>query len=713
MTQRQPDFVVACDGDDAQEGTMERPFATLERARRAVRERKSTTPGAVTVFVREGTYYLDAPLVLAPEDSGTAEAPIRYEAYPGEKPRLSGAVRLDLDWKPYKDGILCAHIPTSIIPFDQLFVDGRRKRRARYPSYDPENPTAKGKGLIPTGEQFGGPPPAEIEFYPGEGGFNPTEEWKHPEDAFLHIRWFCGTQIFQLRGLDYERKRFLLGRGGWHWNSRVFPMENEIHFSRCYVENVLEELDQPGEWYFDKRENALYYMPEEGEDITSATVEVPQLRQLVELHGGQDAPIHHVTFSGFKFTQTTTVFMEPWEAPSMGDWTIHRSGAVYMEGSEDCAVENSVLHATGGNAVFMDGYNVRCRVSGCTFTETGESAVCLVGYNMQRLGTARPFPDECVIHNNHMHDLGEYQTQVAGVFLSCCQKTTVSHNDIHDVPRAAILLNDPTWGGHIIEYNKMYRTCQDSTDHGPFNAWGRTRHWCYNQSHGPDNPSHPAGNIKDDALYTTELRYNYIEDLNKNFGVDQDDGTCNIHIHHNLLVGCPIKFRDGSDSVAENNVIIDPLLGTRIATVNEYNTNRFVRNILVARKDMFIGDQYGLPSEDTRRHFYHVVRIPVEGPFLQEIDHNLFWSDLGEFKAIVTPGGVGKRPGKEGESEALSLQEWQQLGYDSHSVFADPLFVDPQNGDYRVRPDSPALKLGFENFDMDRFGLTSDFPVVS
>lgn len=469
---------VAPDGDDASPGTEQKPFATLHRARDAVRAARADTTGPMTVFVREGMYYLGEPLVFGPEDSGTADAPIRYEAYPGEKPTVSGAQRLCLNWQPYKDGILKATVPQSVMTVDQLFVNGKRKHRARYPSYDPENPTATGKGLIPTGQQYG-KPPTELEFYLPQDEVNPTKEWEHPEEAFIHVRWFYGTHIYQLRGIDQEKKRFLLGRGGWHWNTRLFEDADYIHFSRCYIDNVFEELNTPGEWYFNRHDNILYYMPEENEDMTTALVEAPQLRQLVELRGTEDNPVHHITFSSFQFTHTTTVFMEPWEAPSMGDWAIHRSGAVFMTGTEECAVENSLLHATGGNAVFMDGYNLRSRACGCTFTETGESAVCLVGYNMKRLGTARPFPDECIIHNNHMHDLGEYNTQVAGVFLSCCQKTTVSHNDIHDVPRAAILINDPTWGGHVVEHNKLYRTCTDSTDHGPFNSWGRTRHWCY------------------------------------------------------------------------------------------------------------------------------------------------------------------------------------------------------------------------------------------
>ena len=733
-------FTVATDGDDTNPGTLDQPFATLHRARDAARAARAERPVPVTVQVRGGTHYLAEPLLITPEDSGTADAPIRYEACPGKQPTLSGAVKPELEWAPFRDGIWKAKVSgfgfqVSEMVFDQLFVNGVRKHRARYPSYDPENPTRSGKGLCPTGEQFGGEPATELEFYPHPESFNPTvAKWEHPEEAFVHVSWFYGTCIHQLRGIDYERNRFLLGRGGWHWNTRVFQGAQGMHFSRCFVDNVFEELNTPGEWYFNPRENTLYYMPEprlatvspsncpascaqsplEGEASTSrspmstALVEIPHLQQLVEFRGDQDHPVRHVTFSGFRFTHTTTVFMEPWEAVSMGDWAIHRSGAVLMEGTEECAVENSTFTATGGNAVMISGYNVRSRVAGCTFTETGESAVCLVGDHMKRLGTARPFPDECVVTNNHMYHLGEYQAQVAGVFLACCQKIEVSHNDIHDVPRAAILVHDPTWGGHVIEYNRMYRTCMDSVDHGPFNSWGRTRHWCFNQSHGPDFPSHPAGNVEDDALYLTELRYNYMEDLNNNFGVDQDDGTCRMRIHHNVLVGCPIKFRETTDSVAENNIIIDSTLGTRSDTAYEHNTNRFVRNIMVCRKDMHIGPGYGLEPEEFRRHFYHAIMLPAEGPILQEIDRNVFWSDLGEFRACVSSSS--RRGGKDGESEALSLEEWQARGYDRHSVFADPMFVDEANGDYRLKPDSPALKLGFESFSMEGWGLLPDFP---
>jgi hypothetical protein len=113
---------------------------------------------------------------------------------------------------------------------------------------------------------------------------------------------------------------------------------------------------------------------------------------------------------------------------------------------------------------------------------------------------------------------------------------------------------------------------------------------------------------------------------------------------------------------------------------------------------------------------YTLIAPPAHTPWLKEIDFNCFYSDLGVFVARVTTRSDGQfaenwdAPEHQMEARKYSLEEWQALGFDQHSIFGDPLFVDPENGDYRLRPESPALKLGFENFDMDNFGLTAEFP---
>jgi hypothetical protein len=102
-----------------------------------------------------------------------------------------------------------------------------------------------------------------------------------------------------------------------------------------------------------------------------------------------------------------------------------------------------------------------------------------------------------------------------------------------------------------------------------------------------------------------------------------------------------------------------------------------------------------------------VIAPPAIGPWFEEIDRNCFYSTEGEFQAVVDQ--LRSEDGKR-NPRRYGLAEWQELGFDRNSVFADPLFIDPQGGDFRVRPESPALKLGFKNFAMGQWGLTGDFP---
>ena len=125
------DFYVATDGDDANPGTFEKPFATIAKARDAARAMiKGKYP--IVVVLRGGTYYLAEPVVFRPEDSGTKDGRIVYVACWGETPVISGGAKLDLEWEPYKDGIMQAKVPEGIA-FDQLFVDGAKQHLARSP----------------------------------------------------------------------------------------------------------------------------------------------------------------------------------------------------------------------------------------------------------------------------------------------------------------------------------------------------------------------------------------------------------------------------------------------------------------------------------------------------------------------------------------------------------------------------------------------------
>ncbi len=127
----QPYFVSPA-GDDANPGTLNKPFATLQRAQQAVRQKRGD------VFMRGGTYYLSAPLVFTAQDSGTKDAPVVFQNYQGEKPVISGGVRLEkLDWQPYTNGIFQAQVPADL-KTEEIFINGERQVLARYPNFDPK-----------------------------------------------------------------------------------------------------------------------------------------------------------------------------------------------------------------------------------------------------------------------------------------------------------------------------------------------------------------------------------------------------------------------------------------------------------------------------------------------------------------------------------------------------------------------------------------------
>jgi hypothetical protein len=530
---------------------------------------------------------------------------------------------------------------------------------------------------------------------------------------------YWGNLQWQIQEIDWNHNIIWFGHGGQQmgakWHDDPCRVDERSFF---YVENIFEELDAPGEWYLDSEMGILYFWPPDEVDLETAVVEVPVLQRLIEFSGIQNQPVENITLKGFRFAHTTTTFLETYEVPSLSDWSIHRGGAITMEGASSCTIQDCFFDAVGGNAVFMNEHNRDNLVTGCKFTESGDSAICFVGSLERTVGTQRNFPYKCSAVNNLIHDCGVFGKQIAGIYISRAKGIRVAHHEIYNMPRAGICIGDGTWGGHIIENNYIYETCRETGDHGPFNSWGRDKYWCLGQSHLPYtyHRSHDAGLVKIDAMEPVIMRHNFFKETS-GWGLDLDDGASNYEIYNNLCVGVSIKLREGAYRTVYNNIWVNGANSPCFHVGNENNHDRYFRNITVMSvKDMKPEDDLNFEMGAAFGEIYTLIAPPTHTPWLEEIDFNCFYSDLGEFVARVTTRSDGQFVDDWGSSEhqmaahKYNLEEWQALGFDQHSIFADPLFIDPENGDYRLRPESPALELGFENFDMDNFGLTPEFP---
>ena len=258
------------------------------------------------------------------------------------------------------------------------------------------------------------------------------------------------------------------------------------HAKYRFVENIFEELDDVHEWYLDRGQSELYWYPAADFDFDQAEFEVAAQEQLFVFKGSLEKPVRHLSIEGLTLKRTIRTFMKTADRLLRSDWTIYRGGVVHFEGTENCALRDCELNDLGGNAVCFNHYNKDCSVEGCHIYNVGGSGVCFVGdidtawHKNYNIGEAPPleelnftrgpktknYPQNCSVDNNLIHNIGMVEKQTAGVHISLSAYITVSRNSIYDVPRAGINISEGKWGGHVLEYNDVFLTVQETHDHG-------------------------------------------------------------------------------------------------------------------------------------------------------------------------------------------------------------------------------------------------------
>ena len=647
LLQAQTAFFVSADGKDSNKGTIKRPFRTIEKALEAARSEK----GEITLYLREGVYRLSAPLILTASD-GNSEKKLTLTSFPNEKATISGGVLLNLDWQPYERGIWQAKVNQDV-EIDMLLVNGEIRHMARYPNYDEQAVRFHGTSSQATAPER-------------------VKGWKHPETGFLHAMHNSDWGDFHYRIKGRKENGELILEGGWQ-NNR----QSGLHPENRMVENIFEELDTPGEWFFDRDEKILYYYPLEGEQPATAVFETPQLKHLIEVRGTQAAPAENIVIRNLNLTQTQRTFMEKYEPLLRSDWTVYRGAAVFFEGTENCTLTQCDLYNLGGNAVFFSKYNRQGEVSSSHFTNIGASAICFVGdtacvrspsfeysqfvpyekMDLQKGPKGVKFPAQCTVRDNLIHCIGLFEKQTTGVELSMCQSIVVSHNSIYDTPRAGINVSEGTWGGHCIEYNDVFETVKETGDHGSFNSWGRDRFWHPNYKEMEELTTGHPEMILLDAVKTTTIRNNRFR-CDRGWDIDLDDGSSNYHIYNNLCLNGGIKLREGFYRVVKNNIMVNNSFHPHVWFLNSGDV--FTRNIVMTD--------------------YQPIQIRNWGLM---VDYNIF--------ATETALGNARKNQTDLHSRACALP-----------------FRNPQAGDFSFPDDAEVIvEAGFHNFPMDEFGVVS------
>ena len=640
---------VATNGNDQWSGKLaapnaegsDGPFATIPRARDAIRELKSSGGGLrepVTVYLRGGTYFLSEPVVFAGEDSGTTESPITYTAYEKEKAVLSGGVAI-AGWRSAElNGrqAWAAQLPAVAGGqwyFKQLFVNGARRPRSRLP----REGTYRFGALLQ--------PPRDIKWNQGQKAMlyagRDIRPWRNLSDVEIIAVHFWIEEHLPIANVDASSNIVTFTRPSLF---RMTAEQNPTPAS-YFIENVMEAVDTPGQWYLDRGSGTLYYLPQPGETPEATQVVAPRLTTIIHFKGSASQPVAHISLRGL------SVMHNQWDLPpdtaSYKQAAVNVPAAILFQGAQQCSIRNCAITHIGTYAVELR--------DGCS----GNS---IVGNEISDLGAGGVklhFRSErTVVSDNHIFDGGRIFISAVGVWVGNSAHNEVSHNLIHHFYYTGVSVGW-TWG---------YRATPTQDNHIEYNII-----------------HHIGLGMLDDlgGIYTlgvqpgTVLRNNFIRDVssasNRGRGIYLDEGSSGILVENNIVLrtdDAAIIQNYGRDAQIQNNIFC---LGKvcqikRGQYKGEGQSFNFQRNIFYYTDGDMLGGQWG------------------DGNYA--FDYNVYYNAGGR---PVTFAGD-------------SFNGWQGSGMDQHGVVADPRLSGLSEDKPTLGADSPALSLGFKPIDVSQMG---------
>jgi hypothetical protein len=704
-------FYVSVSGNDAWSGRLpapnarksDGPFATLERARDAVREvKKSGIRGRVSVFLRGGVYPITRTLRLDSTDSGTPTAPVVWSGYRNETVRLVGGSVVK-GFVIASDAGVLARLPAEVrgkvlvvdlkhqgisdygtIPNSMdLYFKGDRMRIARYPNegwLSIADVPQSGDSLINVGDKkvirFGQPGGRHYGRFAYSG--DRPGGWKESGDIWMHgyFAWDWRDAYQKVSRIDAATRS-------------IYPVSPHHYYGyiqgqRYYFFNVLEELDAPGEWYVDATNGLLYFLPPgplvDG-DVIVSTLQEP----MITIDNASYIMIQKLTFE------------------------CSRTTAIKIVGGTHDRLAGCVVRDIGNEAaVIIDGGTANA-VQSCDVYDVGAHAIKIRGGDRKTLT-----PGGHIVMNNHIHGYGQISQAFSGAVWCEGVGNTISHNKIHDAPFSGLQY----YGNeHVIEFNEIFDIARESGDVGGANTGA------------------------DYSEQGTMIRYNYIHDAHAR-GVGEfravylDLPGSNTTIFGNVFknVDLGIFFNSGRDNLVQNNVFVNchPSVGIYIWPHKQYFEPGGPWRLVEKLSEI----NYKNPPYSTRYPKLPTYLdqpdkgLPYGNRVINNISYGGTWLDLSEelglAHTVVEKNLIA-------DSIVLVLTKKWTPGYDPYNIGysavyrfgdkeitaelerrgnvltdKDPGFVDLKHGNLQLRDDSRAFQLGFKRIPMEQIGLKVD-----
>lgn len=682
---------VAPHGNDDNDGSEEAPFLTISQAQVRVREEiRDGMSADVIVYIHGGLYEIHTPLRFDDRDSGRDGFLVRYRNFPDEKPVLVGGYAIT-GWEKHSNTVWKAKAE-SRYPFQTLYADGRRVLKARFPEKgyfhtDGESESKSDEirfrpGDIPEDIRLEN---AQVFVWPGEG------EWN----------WFSETKA--IRRIDHDARALVFGS----------PATWEIGAgSRYYIQGSLAFLRSPGQFYLDEEAGVVYYWPLPGEgihegDSPPVRIIAPTVTRLLELKGSDPRHrLRNLEISGLILSCTDGAREYRMMADN-SEREEHREGLIYVENAAGVSITGCSIRNSGTCGIFLDRHARNVVISDNEIDHVGYVGVYASGYapgegDFTSAETSYTNKGHAITNNLIAHG-GQLIGHGCGILLFQSGDNDVSRNRISHMPRYGISMKGLRYGGmpeklygiavtwenhwdflharnNRIAYNDISHVMEDSQDGGLIESWGPGR----------------GNGIHGNRLHHSGIHFSF------GFGIYLDDASDDFTVSNNVLDHLystgegklwMLIFSKGIGNRIRNNLLVDnPQAISAIGTqemAGEANKHVIVEGNLIC---------------NSGENLYYFVNWDEER--FTVADRNLYWRN-GEPCRIA-----GELPLTAIKSDALGRGEydWEQWRlllegkYDGDSRIADPLFVNAEAGDYRLRNESSAYKLGWRDIEFDKIG---------
>lgn len=494
------EFYVSPDGSDENAGTEDAPFRTIARARDAVDAINDDMQSDIIVYLMDSTYYQDETLTFDASDSGSNGFKVRYEAYEGASPSISGGKELDGEWELHdaENNIYKISVPDGL-NFRQLYVNGEKGIRARTGQAGVFDGSSRICGadrldeegnVIPEWWADQGNPATQVQadggrvIVPDDGRI--SDEMDNLQEVELHIytAWLSNIlRVDHIEKIDsYDCQAEAQHTGvEYEWDGacwQVYVQEPEAgrifnrphpgldnyaggpHYA-FYYENAYEYIDTDTEWYLDTTDNILYYKAPADMDMSSATAVVPMIEEVVAAEGTLDDPIHDIEFNGITFEHST--WLRPSEEGLVGgqanqdmtygvfknnDIGVKRQGAgIRVENAKDIRFEGNTIRYMGATGILLASGTENVTLINNTVKDVAGNGIevgkFVVDENTDYHQVYNPEDEREVsrydnILNNEVYNVGTQYPGAIGIAVGYVQGITIANNTIHDCPYSGI-----------------------------------------------------------------------------------------------------------------------------------------------------------------------------------------------------------------------------------------------------------------------------------